>query len=121
VRVLLDEQLSELLLQQMQDLWPDGRHIRQLGLGGAADRVVWQLAVDLGCVLVTKDPWTIRSRRRRNSAEGLGCQSFSKGSGDMKRASITEVKNNLRALIDGVKGGSPVLIVDRGRPVARLG
>ena len=38
----------------------------------------------------------------------------------MKRASITEAKNNLSALIDGVKGGTPVLIVDRGRPVARL-
>ena len=38
----------------------------------------------------------------------------------MKRASITEAKNNLSALIDGLKNGSSVLIVDRGRPVARL-
>jgi antitoxin (DNA-binding transcriptional repressor) of toxin-antitoxin stability system len=38
----------------------------------------------------------------------------------MKKASITETKNSLSALIDGLKGGSPVLIVDRGRPVARL-
>jgi prevent-host-death family protein len=38
----------------------------------------------------------------------------------VKIASITEAKNNLSALIDGLKGGSPVLIVDRGRPVARL-
>src|SRR5665213_2909888 len=38
----------------------------------------------------------------------------------MKKASITEAKNNLSALIDGLKGGAPVLIVDRGRPVARL-
>ena len=38
----------------------------------------------------------------------------------MKKASITEAKNNLSAIIDSVKGGSPVLIVDRGRPVARL-
>lgn len=38
----------------------------------------------------------------------------------MKRASITEAKNRLSALIDGLKGGSSVLIVDRGRPVARL-
>ena len=38
----------------------------------------------------------------------------------MKKASITEAKNNFSALIDGVKSGSPVLIVDRGRPVARL-
>ena len=38
----------------------------------------------------------------------------------MKRASITEAKNRLSSLIDGLKSGSPVLIVDRGRPVARL-
>lgn len=38
----------------------------------------------------------------------------------MKRASVTEAKNNLSALIDSLKGGSRVLIVDRGRPVARL-
>ncbi len=38
----------------------------------------------------------------------------------MKTASITEAKNSLSALIDGLKAGSPVLILDRGRPVARL-
>ena len=38
----------------------------------------------------------------------------------MKKASITDAKNNLSALIDRVKAGSSVLIVDRGRPVARL-
>ena len=38
----------------------------------------------------------------------------------MKIASITEAKNSLSALIDGLKAGSSVLIVDRGRPVARL-
>lgn len=38
----------------------------------------------------------------------------------MKKASVTEAKNGLSALIDRVKGGSSVLIVDRGRPVARL-
>jgi prevent-host-death family protein len=38
----------------------------------------------------------------------------------MKRVSITEAKNKLSALIDGLKNGSSVLIMDRGRPVARL-
>jgi antitoxin (DNA-binding transcriptional repressor) of toxin-antitoxin stability system len=38
----------------------------------------------------------------------------------MKKAGITETKNNLSALVDGLRGGSPALIVDRGRPVARL-
>jgi prevent-host-death family protein len=38
----------------------------------------------------------------------------------MKTVSISEAKNGLGALIDGLKSGSGVLIVDRGRPVARL-
>ena len=38
----------------------------------------------------------------------------------MKKASISEAKNNFSALVDRVKAGSSVLIVDRGRPGARL-
>jgi antitoxin (DNA-binding transcriptional repressor) of toxin-antitoxin stability system len=38
----------------------------------------------------------------------------------VKKASISEAKNNLSALIDGLRSGSSVLLVDRGRPVARL-
>jgi antitoxin (DNA-binding transcriptional repressor) of toxin-antitoxin stability system len=38
----------------------------------------------------------------------------------MRKVSITEAKNGLSALIDSLKGGARFLIVDRGRPVARL-
>jgi prevent-host-death family protein len=38
----------------------------------------------------------------------------------MRRASITEVKNGLSALIDRVRHGDTVVIEDRGVPVARL-
>lgn len=38
----------------------------------------------------------------------------------MRVATITEAKNRLSALLDVVKGGETVLIVDRGVPVARL-
>jgi len=38
----------------------------------------------------------------------------------MKRASITEAKNRLSALIDRVREGETIWITDRGRPVARL-
>jgi predicted nuclease of predicted toxin-antitoxin system len=55
VRVLFDEQLSESLLRQLHELCPAAVHVRPLGLGGAADDVVWQRAIDLGCVLITKD------------------------------------------------------------------
>ena len=38
----------------------------------------------------------------------------------MKTATLTETKNNLSALIDQVRHGETILILDRGRPVARL-
>lgn len=38
----------------------------------------------------------------------------------MKRASISETKNGLSALIDRVRQGQTVVIEDRGVPVARL-
>ena len=38
----------------------------------------------------------------------------------MKRASITEAKNGLSALLDRVRHGESILIEDRGRPVAQL-
>ena len=38
----------------------------------------------------------------------------------MKRASISETKNNLSAYLDLVKQGETILIVDRDRPVAKL-
>jgi prevent-host-death family protein len=38
----------------------------------------------------------------------------------MKKATITETKNSLSALIDRVRHGETIVITDRGRPVARL-
>lgn len=38
----------------------------------------------------------------------------------MKRASVTEAKNRLSALLDRVRHGESVIIEDRGVPVARL-
>ena len=55
VRLLFDEQLSEDLSHLLHDIFPDSLHIRQIGASGATDATVWQLAVDHGCLLVTKD------------------------------------------------------------------
>jgi prevent-host-death family protein len=38
----------------------------------------------------------------------------------MKRASISQTKNNLSAYIDLVRHGETILITDRNKPVARL-
>ena len=55
MRLLFDEQLSEELVKMLDDLFPDSLHIRLLGSGGAADPIVWQMAREHDCVLVTKD------------------------------------------------------------------
>ena len=55
MRLLFDEQLSEELVTAVRGLFPESLHVRLLGKGGARDPVVWQLAVEHGCVLVTKD------------------------------------------------------------------
>ena len=55
MRLLFDEQLSEELVTALGDLFPESLHIRLLRNGGAADPMVWQLAREHGCVLVTKD------------------------------------------------------------------
>jgi prevent-host-death family protein len=38
----------------------------------------------------------------------------------MKRASVTEAKNQLSALLDRVRHGETIVIEDRGVPIARL-
>ena len=38
----------------------------------------------------------------------------------MKRASVSETKNNLSAILRQVREGESYLIVDRGNPIARL-
>jgi prevent-host-death family protein len=38
----------------------------------------------------------------------------------MKKSSITETKNNLSRLLEEVKSGTTILILDRNKPVARL-
>lgn len=55
MRLLFDEPLSEKLIALLGDLFPESLHVRQLGAGGAPDPVVWQLAREHECVLVTKD------------------------------------------------------------------
>ena len=38
----------------------------------------------------------------------------------MRKATITETKNQLSAVLDSVRNGETVLILDRGQPIARI-
>ena len=52
---LFDENLSTALPQVLFDLYPESAHVLDLGPGGQADVLVWELAATGGFLLVTKD------------------------------------------------------------------
>ena len=55
MRLLIDEPLSEKLTEFLQDLFPESLHVRSLGAGGAPDPMIWDLAINHDCLLLTKD------------------------------------------------------------------
>jgi predicted nuclease of predicted toxin-antitoxin system len=55
VKLLLDENLSERLLPQLQEVFPGSAHVRSLSLGGATDETLWSYAAEHEFLLVTKD------------------------------------------------------------------
>jgi predicted nuclease of predicted toxin-antitoxin system len=60
LRLFLDENLSEALLPDLLDLYPESEHVRTIGEGGATDRRVWNLARDRNALLVTRDQDFVR-------------------------------------------------------------
>lgn len=70
VRLLFDEQLLEELVTLLADLFPGSLHVRSLGAGGTADEIVWHLARDHGCVLVTKEGLPPAECPSRRSSQG---------------------------------------------------
>lgn len=55
MRLLFDENLSEQLVGLVADLFPDSLHVRPLVGAGTPDLAVWRLAIEHGCLLVTKN------------------------------------------------------------------
>lgn len=55
MRLLLDQNLSPRLVAALADLYPDSRHVRDVGLGSAEDDTVWRYAAEQGLVIVSKD------------------------------------------------------------------
>jgi predicted nuclease of predicted toxin-antitoxin system len=55
MRLLFDEQLSDALPAMLEDVFPGSLHVRTLAGVGASDERVWALAIEHGCILVSKD------------------------------------------------------------------
>ena len=55
MRLLFDQNLSPRLKDRLQDLYPDSKHVRDAGLGSAADFAVWAYAKEHDFVITSKD------------------------------------------------------------------
>ena len=55
MRLLFDHNLSPALKATLADLYPQSRHVWDLGMDTATDAVIWDYARARGLVIVTKD------------------------------------------------------------------
>lgn len=55
MRLLLDQNLSPRLCDDLSDIWTDVVHVRTVGLAAADDAVIWDHALRHGFIIVSKD------------------------------------------------------------------
>lgn len=55
MKLLLDETLSPRLVPALEPEYPGSAHVRTLGLRGATDGTIWELARRETCTIVSKD------------------------------------------------------------------
>jgi len=55
MKLLFDENLSPKLPHLLEDIFPGSAHVRDCGLKGRADDVIWRYANTKGFIIVSKD------------------------------------------------------------------
>ena len=55
MKLLLDANLASRLAAALSDLFPESRHVRDVGLERAVDRAIWDYARDNGFTILSKD------------------------------------------------------------------
>ncbi|MBV8370497.1 MAG: DUF5615 family PIN-like protein [Candidatus Eremiobacteraeota bacterium] len=55
MKLLLDENLSDRIVEELTELFGECTHVRRVGLASATDDAVWRYARDNECAIVSKD------------------------------------------------------------------
>ena len=55
MKLLLDQNLSRMLVRRLSNEYPESVHVAEVGLDTAADRDIWEYAGEQGYVIVSKD------------------------------------------------------------------
>ena len=55
MKLLLDENLSDRVVNRIIDLYPDSNHVKNLGLVSTDDALIWEYAKTNNFIIVSKD------------------------------------------------------------------
>ena len=55
MKLLLDQNLSRVLVRRLSEEYPERVHVAEIGLDTATDRAIWEYAGERGYVIVSKD------------------------------------------------------------------
>ena len=55
MKLLFDQNISHRLISQIQDILPEAKQVRQLGLENISDKQIWEYARDNNFIIVTFD------------------------------------------------------------------
>ena len=55
MKLLLDENVSDRIVQRIADLFPGSTHVKSVDLKEADDRIIWDWAKEHGFAIVSKD------------------------------------------------------------------
>ncbi|ALB40411.1 MULTISPECIES: DUF5615 family PIN-like protein [Nostocales] len=55
MKLLLDENLSDRIVDKIIDLYPDSQHVKTLGLINTDDAIIWEFAKMNSFVIISKD------------------------------------------------------------------
>ncbi|MBD1213424.1 MAG: DUF5615 family PIN-like protein [Dolichospermum sp.] len=55
MKLLLDENLSDRIVDKILDLYPDSQHVKTLGLINTDDAIIWEFAKINSFVIISKD------------------------------------------------------------------
>ncbi len=55
MKLLLDQNISFRVLQEIKDKFPEAKHVKDFDLAAASDSQIWQFAKENQCIIVTFD------------------------------------------------------------------
>ncbi len=55
MKLLFDEHLSYKLVNRIKDIFPESKHVNDVGLQTATDKMIWEYAKTKDFIIVTKD------------------------------------------------------------------